>query len=402
LEKGVKKMKLTKLPLEAWSTLIPDPLNIPDIIKPKHESKTTAAELDTVSQKQVKAVNDTTWLSMNEAGLQLMKQTIVNQDMKKAVEPLNLLQKEEKKEIAKEIQTKKVQKKTKRLLKPNADNDLNEKETKQIKRITVPPLKKIEHFQIATIEEHNQRDNEFELFKSKMPIHKNTNNVLLAAPPINKDKVLAYCASYKHLMPWYSNMNNIIANTDYAYPDVLLFSRKVLITFLFEPSNGERPCINLDYEPKQVGHQFRCVGHRLSEQKLGKGKGFRLKEMILETKPSIIPEMCYLCHLWFCLHDSIQQRDKLDERTKHNLSDQYKEHITILNKFMVYVDQPGEYDRTKMLLSDKVDSGIWGNIPLFNENNYVCVKKDNLRGFEETDNLLFHPTQVASGQTVSL
>jgi hypothetical protein len=123
--------------------------------------------------------------------------------------------------------------------------------------------------------------------------------------------------------------------------------------------------------------------------------------MVFDKQPSIIPEMCYLCHLWYCLHDSIQQRDKVDERTRKNQIEGYTEHITILNKFMVFVDQPGEYDRTKMLLSDKVDSGIWGNIPLYNDNNYECVKTNGVRGFEESDNLLFHQTQVTSDQISS-
>jgi hypothetical protein len=261
-------MRVTKLPLKAWSTLIPDELNILDAIEPIDKND----KLETVSQKQVKAVNDATWLSMNEAGLNMLKQTVANQNIKEVIEPLQTLQKEEKQQIVKEVHQKKTNKKGKRMLKKDEATPVNTREPKQIKHAVVAPLTKLNHFQIATIEEHNQRDNEFELFKAKMPINKNTSNLLVPAPPLNRDKALAYCAKYRHETLWYNSMNKFISNTEYSYPDVCILSRKVLITFLFEPTKDERPCIN-PITDVHAGVNFRCVAHRLSESKLGKGLG---------------------------------------------------------------------------------------------------------------------------------
>ena len=64
----------------------------------------------------------------------------------------------------------------------------------------------------------------------------------------------------------------------------------------------------------------------------------------------------------------------------------------------VPVDVPGEYDRNKMLSSDKVaDTGIWGPVPAFNECNYTPVLRlpdCGLRGFVESENLLFRPARA--------
>ncbi len=390
-------MRLTKLPTQVWKTLVSDEITIPDTLSVKKAEK----ELEPVVQSEVKAVNDATWMAMNEASLKLLKQTSTT-----GTEPLKTFHKEERLGLAKNIQEKKVEKKKKRVSKPTTTTtaDAVAEPTKKVKETLVPPPEKMGPIKIVSMEEHNYRDNELELFKAKMPINKlaaSTAVPVVEAPPINKEQVLAYAEFHRRKNElWFNHMNQRVANSEYTYPDNPIFSRKYLLPFLREPKPSERPCINPEFG-EIFGIRFRCISHYLSERQLGPGKGFRLREMIIEEN-SIIPEMCYLCQLYFCLMHSIFQRDKQNEQSKRNLQDQYKEHITILNRFRVYVDQPGEYDGTKMLVSDQIDSGIWGDIPLFNEENYVVCKVDGFRGFKESDNLLFRQTQVASDRVVSV
>ena len=410
-------MRMTKLPKQVWQTLVTDEITISE--KPVLPPTTTPSgggvpppppPLEPVVQSEVKAANDATWLAMNEAGLKLMKKTTGGQD----VEPLKTFYKKERFEIAKNVQEKKVEKKKKRASKPTVPVTLSaeaeEKETKRpMKETSVPPADKMDAIKIVSIEEHNHRDNQLELFKAKMPINKlattaavaNAVNPVITAPPINKEQVLAYAEFYRRRNElWFDHMNQRVANTDYTYPDSPIFSRKYLTQFLREPKPSERPCINPEHG-ELIGVQFRCIAHYLSEKQLGAGKGYRLREMIIEEN-STIPEMCYLCHLYFCLMNSVFQRDKQNEQTKKTTQESYREHITILNRFRVYVGTIGEYDGTKMLISDKIDSGIWGNIPLFNEENYVACKVGGFRAFKEDNNLLFQPTQVASDRVVSV
>lgn len=411
-----KKMRMTKLPKQVWQTLVTDEITISEIPQKPPPGGSGGAggmpppPLEPVVQSQVKAANDATWLAMNEAGLKLLKKT-GGQD----VEPLKTFYKEERFENAKHVQEKKMEKKKKRVSKPTVPVSLSaekekEPETKRpMKETHVPPAEKMGAIKIVSIEEHNHRDNELELFKAKMPINKlattaavaNAVNPVITAPPINKEQVLAYAEFYRRRNElWFNHMNQRVANTDYTYPDSPIFSRKYLTQFLREPKPSERPCINPEHG-ELIGVQFRCIAHYLSEKQLGAGKGYRLREMVIEEN-STIPEMCYLCHLYFCLMNSVFQRDKQNEQTRKTTQESYKEHITILNRFRVFIDTVGEYDGTKMLISDKIDSGIWGNIPLFNEENYVACKVGGFRAFKEDNNLLFQPTQVTSDRVVSV
>ncbi len=88
----------------------------------------------------------------------------------------------------------------------------------------------------------------------------------------------------------------------------------------------------------------------------------------------------------------LDQKNKSDERERKDMTADCEPNIvTILNRFMVDIDKPGEYDRRKMLVSDDVALGIWGPFPLWNERYYVPVRigGTNLWGFEETEDLLF-------------
>ena len=270
------------------------------------------------------------------------------------------------------------------------------------RQMVVPPQ---DDFQgvFSTMEEHVKRDDRAALFASGLEAEgRNVQDVLAAT------KVLAYCAQLKDELPWYVSMQKFVAGSDgvYDFPDVPVMSRQALLPFLREPApfSGERPCINLDREPTQPYEQglVRCVAHRMSEAQLGPGKGFRLREMIFTAAADVptttIPDLCYLCHLWTGLCDAMRQRDKTAERARPDMSDAPDDTVVIINRFMVMVDQIGEYDRTKMLVSDKVGLGIWGPFPLFNEKNYVAVERKAgvPAHFDETPNLLFRLTPAVS------
>jgi hypothetical protein len=89
----------------------------------------------------------------------------------------------------------------------------------------------------------------------------------------------------------------------------------------------------------------------------------------------------------------LDQKNKSDERERKDMTiaPETPNMVAILNRFMVDIDKPGEYDRRKMLVSDDVALGIWGPFPLWNKRHYVPVRisDTNLWGFEEMEDLLF-------------
>jgi hypothetical protein len=278
---------------------------------------------------------------------------------------------------------------------PEAAGAIEEEEQKKHKTTNVPPKKQgPPALRVEEIEQHNYRDNQLALFALNGSNNgKGSVNAVINKPP--QVDVLAYCAQYRSEMPWYLSMQSYIASAAdaYDYPDVPVMSRAMLCDFLRAPKNkGERPCINLDREPCEGEQRMRCEAHRLG--------GFRLRELILgDTLTRVneaiakkqdysgildtVPDMCYLCHLWTYLKNSIYQRDKRSAGG---------EKVVIINRFMVIVDQPGEYDRNKILMSEKVRAGLWGPVPLYNRNNYIVHHKE--QRIEESANLLFRLTRA--------
>lgn len=189
-------------------------------------------------------------------------------------------------------------------------------------------------------------------------------------------------------LPWYVAGQRFVAGSEhYDYPIVHLLARVWLSNFLREPwlSKGERPCFNLDRDPLPHEGKMRCVVH--------KQFGFRLRELLFDASvpaPTSVPELCYLCHLYMYLLESIAQRSNP------------RDTVYIVNKFMVIVDEPGEYAKDKMLTDETGLAGLWGFVPIYNENNYVLGPLDNgLRTIKETDNLLFRLPRALSQQTAS-
>ena len=273
-------------------------------------------------------------------------------------------------------------------IKREAIDDENKEEgsssaVKKHRTSIVTPITQAPNLSIEDIERHTLRDDR----KAIYALNLGKSGGLINRPP--QIDVLAYCNRYKDALPWYLSTQAFIASAaeHFDYPDVPVLSRSAIEEFLRAPntSQGERPCINLDCEPHKDDPRIQCVAHRISSKPKNGGKGFRLRELLLNSTALLdpVPDMCYLCHLWLALRNSTYQRDKKVD----------KEKVVIINRFMVIIDQPGEYDRTKMLVSEKVNTGLWGPIPLFNEENYIVLSRE--QRIEESANLLFRLTRVS-------
>lgn len=185
---------------------------------------------------------------------------------------------------------------------------------------------------ILSLEAHQRRDNQLALFALSIERpHRATNDMIINTPPAVG--VLNYCSQYKDEMPWFAIMHKVVADSGgrLSFQKIPVFRRSVLVTFLRQPDPKcpyERPCGNLDREPRAHEGKVRCIAHRLSEELWGEGKGFRLREMLfskehteinatLDNNARIlrdktgerivdprehlphIPELCYMCHVWY-------------------------------------------------------------------------------------------------------
>lgn len=416
---------LKALPIDKWQTFVPDGNldNVRKSLLSNGSSKLPANIGDAhVAQTQVKATSDVTFNMMNQAAVNMVRNVSVNPES--VIEPL---EKRHKHDLAVKATVKQEKKAAKKKNVPTIVATATAASAaatppKKQKTAHVPPQVTLEELPVEILEQHNRRDDRLALFTSNMQrMSKPVNDIIINTPPATT--VLAYCAKYKTEFPWFVPMQNLVTNSNtYDYPDVDLMRRAVLQQFLVEPDPRkpwERPCFNLDREAYPHEIRVRCVAHVMSEQKLGPGKGYRLRELLMtdtqnkvqsaiknKQDPTIhldmFPELCYLCHLWTALRDCTHQRDKADEREQKDMTDETNPNVVIINKFMVDIDLPGEYDRTKMLASDKVSMGIWGPVPIFNETNYVTTTVAGLRGFEETSKLLFRPTRALLPRIESL
>ncbi len=295
----------------------------------------------------------------------------------------------------------------------------------------VIPVPIIVDSKINTLEQHKRRDDDLSLFAVTIERpHKATNDDIINTPPAAN--VLAYCSQFKDVLPWFRNMQQVVANSPgLSFQKTPVIRRSVLVTFLRAPDPAmpdERPCCNLDREPMAHENMVRCIAHRLSEKRLGAARAFRLRELLFNDQSLKInaalshghdptpflskpPEMCYMCHIWMTTEACLDQKNKADLRDLKDLTSPPPQMYAILNRFMVDVGKPGEYDVRKMLVSDDVSLGIWGPFPLWNERNYVPVRirtpssTVDLWGFEESEELLFRlprvPLQVIESSSAS-
>ena len=367
------------LPKEAWKSYIPDDdTRFVDSLSVKHVPAKKA--LPPAAQKDANHAKDLVMLSLNE--------TIIQKSASGALSKLHERQKNERAETTKDKKTKK----DKRPIKQETAIFEEEEEEKviEMKRVKVEPKL------IVRMEDQPPNDQNLHLFAVSMAKldTRPTTEMIIKMPPASK--VLAFAAQHKDRNPWYKAMVDFVVENDYNFPDVSVLSRRYLVHFLREANPNikyERACFNGE----------RCIAFDMSLRSLG--KGFKLRELLLSDvsleiniaieqrkDPTLclpkVAGLCYFCHMRLVLDDCNHQRSKATLE------------VVIINRFMVVVDEYGEYDREAMLTADKVALGIWGPFPLFNEINYLAKAGH----FVEKDELLFRltpesPLLIESSQT---
>jgi hypothetical protein len=302
--------------------------------------------------------------------------------------------------------------------------------SKKQKLVPNPTPPAIAEHRVHTLEQHQRRDQELELFATTInrTHHRAPTDVIITTP--KAVEVLRYCAQFKDTeMPWYRNMTLMVSeNPNLRFQQVHLLKHEVIVTFFREPDGSpfERPCCNLDRNPLPHENAMRCAMHILSENMAG--GPYRLREILwneqstkinaaldynARLKPgqkavdpcqylSPVPEMCILCHIRLPTEVCLDRIHKKKEReAKEKLAGGKPIEKTppcVPNKLMVEIDGPGKYDRRKMLVTDDPGMDVVGPIPLWNARNYIPCKiaGTNLRGVEESPNLLFRPPREPS------
>lgn len=302
---------------------------------------------------------------------------------------------------------------------------------------------------VQPLEDAHRRDADLELFATTMerrPLRPSTQLVLEAPPAM---EVLALCAQFKNtLFPWFKGAQvTLAANPGLDLPRLPIYARAYLMPFMREAdpkATYERPCLNLDREPYQGEEgRLRCIAHRLSERRFGPRGAYRLRELLhsattvqinaaLNRQPlkrgdpvhdprvhlPEVPEVCVMCHIWMVFEESLNQKNRRDERLmlqrlaaasqgtvveKNGQSvpaaAPKDDMVMVLNKFMVHFDKPGEYSRYALLAGDEVGLGVYGSFPLWQERNYVPwldPAGTGLRGFQELEDMLFQQAPAPS------
>lgn len=385
-------------------------------------STTTPPKLEDVKleQKDVNSIQDMVWVASNQAQSRLVKRTgqpaiasKMEADMKRDQRERVVVKQKRppKKPVAPPIDLTSAAAAAAK--QPVSAQFVLRHETEVVPQPVVLDTK------ISTLEQHKRRDDELALFAVTVERpHRATTEEIINTPPAND--VLAYCAEFKNILPWYRHMQGVVANSpNLTFQKTPVLRRSVLVTFLRAPDPAvpyERPCINLDREPYMHETLVRCIGHRISEAKLGPERAFRPRELLFNDQSLKInaamaaqqdpckylpdpPEMCYMCHIWLTTEAALSQTHNADIRDRKDMTVAAAEveatkKPRILNKFMVDVGKVGEYDVRKM----NVSLWIWGPFPLWNVRNYIPLRVTSggtaLWGFEESDDLLFRLPRV--------
>jgi hypothetical protein len=385
-----------------------------------------------LEQKDVNSIQDTVWTVSNQAQSRLLKRTgqpaiaaKMEADMKRDQRERVIVKQKRppKKVLAPPAPTLGADAAAAAAAAKGADKQFSWEEKRQETELVPTPM--VLDPKVSTLEQHKRRDKDTALYAVivERPSRATTEEIV-KTPPAHA--VLGYCAEYKPSVPWYLHMQEVVADSpDLQYQRVPVFRRSVLVTFLRAPDPAvpyERPCYNLDREPFTHETLVRCIGHRLSEAKLGADRAFRPRELLFNDQSVKInaalasggnckqdpcvylrdpPEMCYMCHVWLTTEMALNQQHNADIRDCKDMTVAAAAPVPvkrILNAFMVDVGKLGEYDVRKMLVSAGVSLGIWGPFPLWNARNYIPVRVSTsgtqLWGFEESEDLLFRLPRV--------
>jgi len=389
------------------------------------------------NEKLVNSLKDSTWLGANQAAAKLVRKTVVPkqspgvdtqlQGQTAADQATNQLRKAKYKRTGVAAATNKGKE-------TQDDGTANTSTTAHTAAPTTAPAVRIKAemdvvvppavapTRVETLEQHKPRNHLTDLFATTIerPLRTATTEMIVSTPPAVA--ALKYCA----LLPsseaaWYDLTTAAVAKRpNMSFPKSPLMRRSVLMTFLREPDPHmphERPCFNLDRNPfnHERGLRMRCVAHRMSAEQLGEVHAFRCRELLFNGQMvkinaavatngaedpahhlNDIPELCYMCHVWLTTEAALAQRNKAGVQSSEEM-------LIIFNRFMVSVDQVGEYSRHATLASADVAMGIWGPFPRWSERNYRAVRLScGLRGFEESEEMLFRPAREPSGQSVGV
>lgn len=367
-------------------------------------------------------IQDNTWSAVNIASTKLIKSASKTRQAFVTYETIVLEDTAERQQTKAKAQAANKEKKRQRqdratFSKVDESSELSVVRESVQKRVATEPV--VLPDVVHELEEHKQRTEQPELFAMTTTHRPSraTDQMIIETPP--ESQVLAYCNQFRGEMEWFTRMQNVVAENDgLKFQKTPVFRRSVLQTFLREPDPSckwERPCYNLDRDPMPHERRIRCIAHRLW--------GFRLREMLFNDQqqkinasircgddPSVhlfgMNEMCYLCHIYMANKACLDQKNNKEQRERTDLISVPSAPIMmrIVNRFMVIVDKPGEYDRRRMLVSDNVAMGVWGPFPIWNKDHYVPVRvvapgsSVALRGVEESSKLLFQDARALAVQ----
>jgi hypothetical protein len=183
-------------------------------------------------------------------------------------------------------------------------------------------------------------------------------------PPLTE--VLSYIAKMDKQPAWFLQSQESIVNSNaLTYPDMDVLTRDYIRDFLREPLNPQEPLCN---HPQ-------CESERLG--------GFRLRA--LYTPGQKMHNWCYLCHLFYTNRLYFESLNRKEDNGK----------VFCLHYFCVRVDEPGEYRLDMTLQGEKNVEGLYGPFPIYNCHNYTQTTYGRVRGWAESDVLVFRLSQTA-------
>lgn len=269
---------------------------------------------------------------------------------------------------------------------------------------------------IMTLEAHNRRDMQHELFQHNVSriLAPNTTALHVAPPCVDP---LEFCLRYPAIFPWApAYVDGVASNPSITFQEAPIFSRAYLRDFWREPSplnRLEHPCVNLDRLPMQHEQRSeRCAAHELSTRLLGEGKGYRLREMLFNNQDErsgggaeLARDMCFMCHLRLTNRKCLAQRNNKKRRDRKDLTHAVlagEAVESIANRFQVIVGVEGEYCMDQIISHSGPTILLCGPFPRWMPKNFdpVVLPGSNLRGFVESEKVVFRLARMLQEQSV--
>lgn len=274
-----------------------------------------------------------------------------------------------------------------------------------------------EEQKIMTLEAHNRRDMQHELFEHNVSQILAPNAATLHIAPPRVDP-LEFCLRFPAIFPWApAYVDGVAADASITFQEAPILSRSYISDFLREPSPQnklERACVNLDRLPMQHEQGLeRCAAHELSTRLLGEGRGFRLREMLFNHQDerdggineyAMMQDMCFMCHLRLTNRKCLAQRNNKKRRERKDLTSAVLAEVameSVANRFQVIVGVEGEYCMDQIISHSGPAVMLCGPFPRWVPNNFATtvLNGSNLRGFVESDKVVFRLARMLPGQS---